>query len=418
MSSSAFLPSVLVDAQFRSVGKTTSASSSNRRNPPLFSTPKSRTVACIHSPPSKAISITGEFVVDRKTGLPPRESSDAVSITEGLVQLPSGVVDGLSTGSGPVSTNRPADALAFLETRLLPQIGSLPVVIFAHGFSQRPINTKSLLVTVAALGYLVLAPRTWVFDVIRTRVQGIPWFKLPAKLQTAVLIDTMRVVSCAKALSADPRAASYILMGHSMGGAQALLAAQYLQTDAALKSVLCLSPAVDTTVATSLNPLLHGDKDSEKQEQNLLRFFSNFTAVPVQILHGNNDRIVPTEEIIGVVGAMRKSRQAGAVTVVSRIISGTHIGFEDDIDVDVPGITYLDKFVFGLLDLLIFGGFLDLFQTKQQLAVTKQIVRAWYPQVLLDPSVENLTNTIADLKASLAAENPSAIDLVKFEFDD
>ena len=63
----------------------------------------------------------------------------------------------------------------------------MPVVIFAHGFSQPPENYRKTIMAAAAAGSVVIAPKTSTFDV------GLPWIQIPGAGRNAAAPTKLQV---------------------------------------------------------------------------------------------------------------------------------------------------------------------------------------------------------------------------------
>lgn len=304
----------------------------------------------------------------------------SVSIADVFVGLPPQRVQGLDID---ITTERPAQAVIYgLESDFDSNFSrSLPVVVFLHGFSQRPRNYESTLRLLAAQGYLVIAPRTWLFDVAFpwTRIEGAArpgqcvWcVSSAAKLQSALLVDALRCVSWAKDnLPNAPGAVS--LLGHSMGGAIALVAARALGSTK-VASVATLAPAVVGTAVTEINPLLSWD------DGDVAEFVSSYGATRTFIASGKGDRVVKFSDTQRLFDFFRWNRAAGDTEGLCEIVPGSHIGFEDSLRVDVGFLKVLDTLLFKLIDVLVFRILEGVLDTDDQLELTKQLLLVWLSQ--------------------------------------
>lgn len=351
---------------------------------PLTRTPRTASICQRHAPLRLSARTTRASLggrrkqdvqrVNPETGDRASSSTAGTEIVELFVDLPSGAVPTLG-----VSTSRSATAVIFVRSDILSSGLSSGAkqraVVFLHGFSQRPRNYATTLRLLAAQGHIVIAPRVWVLDI------AFPWTQVPgsavddskasppAKLQTALLIDAFRSLA---ALEERFAVGSFALVGHSMGGAMALVAARAAAADARLSAVAVLAPAVGPTEITPLNKLLSGQDGGD-----FSRFFDAFGDQPVLCLHGKRDAVVPTEDVDAVFTALAAGRAPGALALRGEIVQGNHVGFEDSVQVDLPFFRIVDILLFKLLDALIFGPFALFYNEKQQLELTKMLLPLW-----------------------------------------
>lgn len=293
---------------------------------------------------------------------------EKTEIQTGLLNLPKGQVEYLG-----IDSERVAQSLVIGKKEVLQgDLTNTPVFVFAHGFSQRPLNYFSLLAYLAVQGYVVIAPRVWVLSVLFQKVETIDVFDgLQAKLQTALLIDTARSAQIAFEYSSKVH-----VLGHSMGGAMSMVYAGY--ASAALQSVAVLAPEVGAVKLTDLNQTVRlDDCDGEDRMRNL----ASMMACRMLMLHGARDKIVQSEDMETVLNAFANAPLTGLVSM----LRGTHIGFEDTLEVDLP-FTDIEEFFFGLLDRLLFGEFFDPFKldTKEQLESTKDFLLTWINNIEAD----------------------------------
>lgn len=323
--------------------------------------------------------------IDPQTGLVAKSNVNAVNVTEAFIDLPSAQLPSLN-----VETDRNAEAVLYAPVSILEELKgtlSLPTVVFLHGFSQRPKNYGSTLQMLAANGFVVIAPRVWLLDIAFAEVEGssLPGKRrasLPAKLQTALLIDALRCVTIARdSLGAQ----KVVLLGHSMGGAMALVAARALKIDdVPVDSVITLAPAVGPTVHTPVNPLLALD-DKEVGSKGLQQFCETYGDVPTLIIHGDRDAVVPAKDVDATFNNLANHRIPQALTLLGRIAQSSHVGFEDSLNVDLPILKMLDVLIFKIIDFFVFGPFDFFIDTKSQLALTKSLVLPWFDAVRSDP---------------------------------
>lgn len=324
----AFTPAATFSVQRRPISTFTPC---RRPSTPSTSTSTLRhlTRAALTPPPK----IVAQFLVDPTSGETPaaaavttfamRSMDAAVMVTEAIIDLPEGDVRGVVTlEDGKVSTKRDATALLLTPTTSDPdalllaahEASSAPaaakradagswlcgrrVIVFGHGFSQRPSNYTTLLHTLAARGYTVLAPRTWLFDIVFACVQTVSPFDMPAKLQTAVLIDVARAAQ----LAADSGAAAVHVLGHSMGAGMALAYTRFARANlessssrsrglGGLASCVVMAPAVRASADVPLNPYARIDGSTVEEESRLLKELAKEMAVdlPVLLLQGGDD---------------------------------------------------------------------------------------------------------------------------------
>lgn len=274
-----------------------------------------------------------------------------------------------------LESHRDAEAVIYARESLVDSSFTQKnqVIVFLHGFSQRPRNYASMLRFLAAQGFVVIAPRVWLFDTMFAKIEGAKpegkWFaSQPAKLQSALLIDTVR---CVKWAIDHLSVRSVDLVAHSMGAAMALVAAQVLGTR--ISSVATLAPAVGPTEITPLNTLLSLKKGGDVDK--FARLFKR--DVPVLLVHGENDFIVKERDVDELFDAFINADRPDIVGDVD-ILNGSHVGFEDTLDIDVPIVRRLDWLFFKFVDLLVFGLFDAFAEGKErQLKYTKSLLRAW-----------------------------------------
>ncbi|CAN8065682.1 unnamed protein product [Agarophyton chilense] len=302
--------------------------------------------------------------IDSTTGyLATSQTSNKTVIQQGTLTLPYGDVAYL-----PVSTKRTSYAAVYGREDVLsnPDLSTTTFIVFAHGFSQRPRNYSSLLRLLAAQGYVIVAPRTWIFSILFTKIETLSCFASPpAKLQTALLIDSARSLQVAEEYTS-----AIHLLGHSMGGAMMLSFAGRVGTN--IRSVALMAPDAYDSVITELNQTV-----SLKAKDGLERMskLAEVMAVNLMLLHGKKDYIVCSCEMEQILSVFIRE----AVTGWAELIKGTHLGFEDSLKVDIPIIEYFDILFFGIIDMIVFGS-LDIFglDTKEQLQSTKSLLLNWF----------------------------------------
>lgn len=347
-----------------------------------------RATATADSPTPKSIK---NLKIDPVTGNPSTASSTqaAVEITLGSVALPLGELPALYTSSShDIVSKRKAEAAVFvlaktLEARPSTWMLDAPVVVFGHGFSQLPRNYASLLRRLAAEGYVVLAPRVWLFGVVWpwVSVETTSWCACPGpKLQTALLLDVAR----SSRLAVECGAKRVHLLGHSMGGAMGLAYLRFVADVPAVTSACLMAPAVASCSETKLNPLVVLGRGADGDAK-LREFAKQLPEVPLLLLQGTNDSIVPERDTARVFEAVRGrdggGGEAGKGTLVTgcgEIVNGTHLGYEDRLDVQFGFWWGLDKLVFLIVDAIVYGQW-DVFRldTAEQLETVKEVVVAW-----------------------------------------
>lgn len=291
-----------------------------------------------------------------------------VQIESAVVELPTGTIPGLDD----LDISRGANAAVIARSKLLTDrfLSDADVVVFAHGFSQRPANYGTLLRHVASLGYIVLAPRTWLFDIVlpwqRVETTGL-FAPLPDKLQTAVLIDVARCVYLAQTNGAR----RVQLVGHSMGAAMLLAYMPYAPT-AYIGSIAMLAPAVTASSQTQLNPYVYADGDNFSSLKQLATLSP---AVNMLFVQGTDDRVVPESDTAQVAQAFGDVRKA--LIGQANLEGGSHIGYEDQLSVDVPFIQILDRVLFFIVDLLVIGKNVLGVYPEGQLETTNKLLTAW-----------------------------------------
>jgi len=306
-----------------------------------------------------------------------------VSIADAFVDLPAQRVRGVDID---VTTTRRAQAVIYASEASFDAglaadsaTTSQRVVVFLHGFSQRPRNYESTLRLLAAQGYLVIAPRTWLFDV------AYPWSSIEAsappdnpdrwpicispqaKLQSALLIDALRCVAWAQEHAGAARVS---LLGHSMGAAISLIAARALGP-ARVSCVAALAPAVKGTELTEMNRLLNWGGGSVD------KFASTFGSIPTLIIQGEDDRVVKLRDTKRLFDAFVTCERFTAIVGLCELMPGSHIGFEDSLLVDVGFLRFLDTLLFKLIDVFVFGVLEGFLESEEQLKTTKHLLSVW-----------------------------------------
>lgn len=285
---------------------------------------------------------------------------DTKNIQTAVLPLPKGQVDHL-----PVVATRSAQANVLAKREVLNgDISKTTFVVFAHGFSQRPLNYFSLLSFLALNNCVVIAPRTWILSVFLSKVEVLEKDRsVPARLQAALLIDTARAVQVASSYSSRVH-----VLGHSMGAAVALVYAGYASSY--LKSIVLMAPVVNNARLTELNQTVR-----LKAEDGVERMYTLASQMRCRtmILHGLRDKVVPTKSILKMFSAFSSAPLTGLL----KLTRGSHVGFEDSLEVDIP-FTDVEKKFFNILDRLIYGYF-DIFRldTREQLDSVKRVIKAW-----------------------------------------
>ena len=310
-----------------------------------FVSPASRVVrrSSVHrAAPATMIDIPKRITVNANG----ERADEGFEITKSTIQLPSSTPPLVNL---TLNIDREAEALVFQPAKGTPKGG----VVFLHGFSQKPRNYETTLCSLAAAGFKVVAPTTWLLDVawfwvnVDTAPEGLfSMFspaKLQAKLQTAIIIDGLRAMEI---LRQELPGAPVSLMGHSMGGACALVIPSL--TTAAITSVFVESPAAAASQVTTLNPYLSSDVSEYP------KLFAAYASTPQTVLvSAKEDKIVHANTVRDVYEA--------ATEVPSALValqSGAHIGFEDKVNIYIPGLPLKWKIsvgiLFNLIDFLIY----------------------------------------------------------------
>ena len=296
-------------------------------------------------------------------------------ITKSTIELPSST----PPLKPPLTLNidRKAEALVFQPAEGTPKGG----VVFLHGFSQKPKNYETTLRSLAAAGFKVIAPTTWLLGVVW------PWVgvdKAPGlfsssppgsgKLQTAIIIDGLRAMESLR--QELPPGAPVSLVGHSMGGACALVIPSL--TTAEITSVFAMSPvaAASPLEVTEFNPYFAGDVSTYPD------LFKAYGSTPPQLVlvSAEKDKIVPAETVRAVYDAAADNKVPSALVALQ---TGSHIGFEDKVNIDLPGGSKLKikgvsvALLFNVIDFLLYRadalqGLLGNFNT--QLSTSKVLV--------------------------------------------
>lgn len=320
-----------------------------------------------------------KVTIDPSTGAPvPASTPGAVAIEQAFVTLPYGPVSRLN-----VVAFRSSKAVLFGLPGVLDNLSGSRAIVFAHGFSQRPRNYGKLLRLLASQGFIVAAPLVWLFDVVWpwTFVEGTgPLACPPTKLQTAVLVDTARTMD----LLREQGVLGMHLTGHSMGGAMALSYAG--RSPELLKSITLLAPAVGPTVLTKLNQTVAlNETDGLERMEELARELPD---VDMLLLHGARDAIVPSRDMDETMSALKERKGRTGLGSIER---GTHVGFEDKLEVDLPFFSYWDRIVFAIIDTLVYGP-IDVFNldTKEQLQTTKEVLSVWFEVTGSPDAIEKL----------------------------
>ncbi|KAJ8607026.1 hypothetical protein CTAYLR_006248 [Chrysophaeum taylorii] len=264
------------------------------------------------------------------------EATTGVAVKQGTVELPMRTPP-LSREA--VEVSRKAKAVVLLPAEGSPKGG----VVFLHGFSQQPKNYETMLRAMAASGLEVVAPKTWLFDVIFEKVETVSgWWKLRAKLQSALIIDGLRSVEM---LRKELGVLSFV--GHSMGGAGALVVPSLLRDGKDAASIFVMSPLSDGAVKTELNPHLAGDPATYPK-----LFDAYGSSEPeIVLVSADQDQIVSPSSVKDVYDAAPPKRSA-----LARIMVGSHVGYEDSFRIPIP-IPFTNGAVtlFSFWDELIFG---------------------------------------------------------------
>ena len=226
-----------------------------------------------------------------------------------------------------LNIDRTAEALVYQPAEGTPKGG----VVFLHGFSQKPKNYETTLCSLAAAGFKVIAPTTWLLDVVWPwvgvdKAPGLFSSRPPGsgKLQTAIIIDGLRAM---ESLRQELPGAPVSLVGHSMGGACALVIPSI--TTAEITSVFAMSPAATASQVTDLNPYLAGDVSDYP------KLFEAYGSTPqVVLVSAKKDQIVPAKSVRDVYDKAADSKVPSALIALQ---TGSHIGFEDKVKVYLPG---------------------------------------------------------------------------------
>lgn len=245
---------------------------------------------------------------------------------------------------------RKADAIVLAPQGVQPG-ASVPAVLFCHGFSQPPTNYLSTLKLFAEQGWLVIAPTTSILDIAFSSVETTGGWraKPPAKLQTALILDTLRSAQYLYRQQQEYKISNVLVCGHSMGGAGAIVAASKLKD--LVTGVGVMAPAVKQTVKTEVNPgLSMGNKQTSAAA---IGFFRDDypNVAPLHILGGTRDMIVPEKEVQGLYDAAYAGDQSGDLMLYW--LPGSHIGFEDDVNLEV-NIGLPQRILFGIINFLLY----------------------------------------------------------------
>jgi len=310
--------------------------------------------------PELPVGFTLTFTVDANGDI----ADKGFEITKSTIELPSSTPP--LTPPLMLNIDRKAEALVYQPAEGTPKGG----VVFLHGFSQKPKNYETTLCSLAAAGFKVVAPTTWLGDVVWpwVSVDGYSGSSPPGKLQSAIIVDGLRAMeSLRQELPGKPVS----LVGHSMGGACALVIPSL--TTAEITSVFTMSPAAAVSQVTDLNPYLAGDVSTYAE------LFKAYGSTPQLVLvSAEKDKIVPAETVRAVYDAAADSKVPSALIALQ---TGSHIGFEDKVNIDLPGGLKIKgvsvALLFNVVDFLLYQanalqGLLGNFDT--QLSTSKVLV--------------------------------------------
>uniref|UniRef100_A0A7S0EEV9 AB hydrolase-1 domain-containing protein n=1 Tax=Phaeocystis antarctica TaxID=33657 RepID=A0A7S0EEV9_9EUKA len=310
--------------------------------------------------PELPVGFTVTFTVDANGDI----ADKGFEITKSTIELPSSTPP--LTPPLMLNIDRKAEALVYQPAEGTPKGG----VVFLHGFSQKPKNYETTLCSLAAAGFKVVAPTTWLGDVVWpwVSVDGYSGSSPPGKLQSAIIVDGLRAMeSLRQELPGKPVS----LVGHSMGGACALVIPSL--TTAEITSVFTMSPAAAVSQVTDLNPYLAGDVSTYAE------LFKAYGSTPQLVLvSAEKDKIVPAETVRAVYDAAADSKVPSALIALQ---TGSHIGFEDKVNIDLPGGLKIKgvsvALLFNVVDFLLYQanalqGLLGNFDT--QLSTSKVLV--------------------------------------------
>ena len=307
--------------------------------------------------PELPVGFTLTFTVDANGDI----ADKGFEITKSTIELPSSTPP--LTPPLMLNIDRKAEALVYQPAEGTPKGG----VVFLHGFSQKPRNYETTLCSLAAAGFKVVAPTTWLGDVVWpwVSVDGYSGSSPPGKLQSAIIVDGLRAMeSLRQELPGKPVS----LVGHSMGGACAVVIPSL--TTAEITSVFAMSPAAAASQVTDLNPYLAGDVSTYPD------LFKAYGSTPQLVLvSAEKDKIVPAESVRAVFEAAADSKVPSALVALQ---TGSHIGFEDKVNVYLPGFLGFNVgILFNVIDFLLYRadalqGLLGNFDT--QLSTSKILV--------------------------------------------
>ena len=316
--------------------------------------------------PELPVGFTLTFTVDANGDL----ADEGIEITKSTIELPSSTPP-LTPPLTLLNIDRKAEALVFQPAEGTPKGG----VVFLHGFSQKPKNYETTLRSLAAAGFKVIAPTTWLGDVVWpwVSVDGYSGSSPPGKLQSAIIVDGLRAM---ESLRQELPGAPVSLVGHSMGGACALVIPSI--TTAEITSVFAMSPvaAASPLEVTEFNPYFAGDVSTYPD------LFKAYGSTPPQLVlvSAEKDKIVPAETVRAVYDAAADNKVPSALVALQ---TGSHIGFEDKVNIDLPGGSKLKikgvsvALLFNVIDFLLYRadalqGLLGNFNT--QLSTSKVLV--------------------------------------------
>eukprot|EP00884_Botryococcus_braunii_P015809 jgi/Botrbrau1/2911/Bobra.0036s0048.1 len=292
-----------------------------------------------------------------------------------------------------LNEKRRTSADVTLPKSLKGKKGPIPVVLFAHGFSQPPVNYTSIMERLASdHNAMVLAPNTSIFDIanpFKTIGGSGGSRKPPTKMQAALLVDLIRAAAYLK--QEGIKASKIVLAGHSMGAGLSLVLAPLLKN---VGGVVVAAPAVKQLMEFPLNPSIHMKSDilgrNYKEAED---FFMNIfpDKASLHLIAANQDQIVRPIEVAKLFSAARQAVKAKKLEdVVLFRVDGSHVGFEDKLSLEKSIVTdnIFTEFIFGIVNLFyyrfeILKGLLA--DPSDQLAATREIMSKSLLEVI-DPS--------------------------------